>query len=139
MIRYATKNDLKPVFELIKLLSSEEFTYEQFEASFAYNLQNNHILLYVENGEVAGLGVLVIFFPLHHSKKIAEIIEIVTVESARGKGIGKKLLDEMATLAAKNDCANIELASNKKRTDAHRFYEREGLVPTHFKFTKKLI
>lgn len=138
MIRYAVKKDVKIAFELINLLRKDECTFEQFEKCFDYNLQHNHILLFDKNDEILGIGVLAIVYPLHHADKIAEVMEIVTAEGARGKGVGKKILDEMMRLAAQKGCAGIELASNKKRIDAHRFYEREGFIPTHYKFTKEI-
>jgi hypothetical protein len=35
-----------------------------------------------------------------------------------------------------NGCTCIEVGSGKQREDAHRFYEREGFVCDHYKFTK---
>ncbi|WP_010248816.1 GNAT family N-acetyltransferase [Acetivibrio cellulolyticus] len=138
MIRYATIDDMKIAFELTKLLGSDTFTFEEFEKCFIHNLFNNHILLYEENRSVLGLGVLHIFYPLHHSRKIAEIMELVIAGDVRGKGIGKKLLDEMTIIAIQNKCVSIEVASNRKRVDAHRFYKREGFLVSHFKFTKRI-
>ena len=135
-IRYAAAGDVKTAFELIKLLGSDEFSFEEFEVCFEYNLRENFVLLY-EDSEVLGLGVLTVIYPLHHSKKIAEILELVTAENARGKGVGKKLFDAMTELAWQNKCGGIEVASNKIREDAHRFYLREGFNDTHCKLTKK--
>ena len=139
MIRYAEITDLKIVYALINLLGSDVYTYDQFGKSFAYNLINNHILLYETNSEVLGLGVLAISCPLHHGGRIAEVTELVVSEKARGKGIGQKLLDKMKKIAVSNNCVGLEVATSNKRLDAHRFYEREGLAITHYKFTKKLI
>lgn len=138
MIRYANIEDVQIAFELTRLLGSDTFTFGEFEKCFIHNLFNNHILLCEENGSVLGLGVLYIFYPLHHSRKIAEVMELVIAVDARGKGIGKKLLDEMMKIAKQNECVSIEVASNRKRVAAHRFYKREGFLETHFKFTKKI-
>lgn len=138
MIRYAVKEDTRAAYKLVTLLGSDTFTYEQFETCFIYNLINNHIILFEENGDAVGIGMLCIFYPLHHAQKIAEVMELVVMSDTRGKGIGRKLLDEMTKIALNNECAGIELASNKKRIDAHRFYKREGFSDSHLKFTKPL-
>lgn len=44
----------------------------------------------------------------------------------RSEGIGKALLDAARSWAADHGATHIELDSGDARTDAHRFYEREG-------------
>ena len=43
-----------------------------------------------------------------------------------------------AVAAIAQGCVQIELACNTLRTDAHRFYEREGFKRYHYKFSKPL-
>jgi ribosomal protein S18 acetylase RimI-like enzyme len=50
---------------------------------------------------------------------------IVTV-NCRGKGIGRKLVQEAEAIARKRDCYYIMLVSRAQRKDAHRFYESLG-------------
>ncbi|WNL44950.1 GNAT family N-acetyltransferase [Dyella sp. BiH032] len=47
-------------------------------------------------------------------------------ESARGGGIGAMLEARAAALARARGCDRIELHCHARRTDAHRFYERQG-------------
>ena len=138
MIRAASKNDLDAVYGLILQLSDHDFTKVQFESCYHHNLDGNHILVYEENGCVYGCGVLSIQYPLHFSRKKAEIINLIVDANARSRGIGKKILHELVRIAAQNDCVRIEVASNSRRTDAHRFYIREGFDDTHLKLTKGL-
>ena len=42
-------------------------------------------------------------------------------------------------VALENGCVQIELACNRLRTNAHRFYEREGMKNFHCKFPKPLV
>jgi GNAT superfamily N-acetyltransferase len=61
--------------------------------------------------------------------------DLVTDEAARSGGVGAALLAHLEGRAAANGCAVIELDSGRQRTDAHRFYVREGFedVSRHFR------
>ena len=43
----------------------------------------------------------------------------------RGGGIGRKLMAYAIELARERGCRIVQLTTDKRRTDAHRFYERE--------------
>ena len=138
MIRTATKGDLEAVYGLMRQLSRHCFTKKQFEACYFYNLENNRVLVCEENKNICGCAVLNIHYSLHFSRKTAEIVNLIVDESARSRGIGKELLASLEQIAADNDCVCIELGSGKQRSDAHRFYAREGFACNHYKFTKEL-
>lgn len=67
-----------------------------------------------------------------------------TVESVhvsprhRNKRIGEQMMQWAAAQAKARDCVLIQLTSNKKRTDAHRFYERIGFSRSHEGFKRML-
>lgn len=138
IIRYATARDVKKAYLLINQLASDTFTYKDFVVSYRYNLKMNHCLVAEEADELLGLGTLSILHPMHHSSKIAEVLELIVDKNIRGKGIGTKLLKRLTEIAITEKCTGIELASNQKRKEAHQFYEREGFKNTHFKLTKPL-
>lgn len=137
-IQYAKSEDADTVYSLIKMLGSDEFTHAEFLKAYSFNLTAAHCLVATMDDKIVGVGVLSIQYPLHHSKKIGEIVELVVDSEFRSNGVGKALIDEMTQIAMKNQCSGIEVASGQKRTLAHRFYEREGFVKTHYKLTKKL-
>ena len=56
----------------------------------------------------------------------ADVAALVVDEHYRGKGVGKLLLQEAEKWAQQNQMKLIRIRSNAKRTDAHRFYIREG-------------
>lgn len=49
----------------------------------------------------------------------------------RNKRIGEKMMAWAVEMAKQRGCAMVQLTSNKKRTDAHRFYERLGFSRSH--------
>lgn len=73
------------------------------------------------------------------SAECRETEELVVAACARGEGVGKELLQRAISIARAGGCEIIELSSNSARTDAHRFYEREGFKRTHVKLTMALI
>ena len=138
MIRAATKKDSQAVCRLIRQLSPFSFTDEQFEASYGYNLEANHIIVYEENEHICGCGVLSIHYPMQFSRKSAEITALIVDETARNRGVGKELLVFLAKIAVESGCFRLDVATGKQREEALRFYEREGFDASHYKLTKKI-
>src|SRR5690348_5327779 len=62
--------------------------------------------------------------------------DLVTTSSARAGGHGRILLRHLRRIAATSGCSELDLDSGTHRTDAHRFYFREGLVITSFHFRR---
>lgn len=64
--------------------------------------------------------------------------DLVTDEAHRSRGIGRTLLQHLERLARGLQCDVLALDSGTQRTEAHRFYFREGLVIPAFCFRKTL-
>jgi len=139
MIRSATVTDAPAVYNLMRQLSSHDFSWTQFEACYLHNLQTSYILVNEENRQINGCGILCIQYLLHFSIKTAEIINLIVDENARSQGIGRALIETMEQIAHENGCEFIEVASGKHRQDAHRFYAREGFTSNHIKFRKAVL
>ena len=59
-------------------------------------------------------------------------IEVVHVtEPMRNHGIGGEMMRWALARCREKGCGMVQLTSNKKRTDAHRFYERLGFLKSH--------
>jgi PhnO protein len=126
------------VFNLIRQLSSHDFTKEQFDDCYLYNLEKGRVLVYEKDNIICGCLVFNIHYHLHYSRKSAEIVNLIVDENCRNHGIGKKLFMFFEQIVIDNGCVCIDVNSNKFREDAHRFYEREGFMSTHYKLTKEL-
>jgi len=50
---------------------------------------------------------------------------------ARRRGIGEAMMRFAIDEARRRGCHRVQLTSNKRRRDAHRFYERLGFVASH--------
>jgi len=64
--------------------------------------------------------------------------DLVSDERERSSGVGKALLDYLKGVAEQRGCDHFVLDSGCQRTQAHKFYFREGLAITAFHFTRKL-
>jgi len=140
VIRPAQKTDFKIIYDFINLLENTIFPEDVQRDLFLKNLQNEHIiyLLAFEDDVSAGFISCHAQFLLHHAALIGEIQEMIVAENFRSKGVGKLLMHTLVELARSKNIVQLEVTSGKRRTEAHRFYVREGFAETHFKFTRAL-
>lgn len=139
-LRPASLADTDAVYGLIGELKQKEYDRNAFAAGFAANLNNpqQRYQLAEVNGEIVGLIGIQIMFPLNLNCWIGEIQELVVLPQMRGLNVGQRLLAWAEDEARQNGASLMELSSGKVRTDAHRFYQREGYEQSHFRFKKTL-
>jgi GNAT superfamily N-acetyltransferase len=59
-------------------------------------------------------------------------IEAVSVEpELRNRGVGGRMMRWAIERARERGCSRVQLTSNKRRADAHRFYQRLGFQRPH--------
>lgn len=148
-IRPATEADLPRIVELLAQLSPEDPDREDTSSPLPYNYhlvfremaQGKQRLLVAESRrKIVGTLVLVVVPNLSHKGTPFGIIENVVVdEKHRSKGIGEALIIHAVDAARKAGCYKVVLTSNKRRTDAHRFYERLGFAQSHAAFRINLM
>lgn len=63
-----------------------------------------------------------------HTGRYLEVEELVTAEADRSRGYGRALLAWIAAYARAQQCRQLRLVSGVQRSDAHRFYAREGMA-----------
>jgi GNAT superfamily N-acetyltransferase len=63
--------------------------------------------------------------------------DLLVDKDRRSEGVGALLLRAAAGWARERGCTHLELSSGASRLDAHRFYEREGMIRS-FAFTLHL-
>ncbi|MFD4988077.1 GNAT family N-acetyltransferase [Streptomyces sp. NPDC058374] len=64
--------------------------------------------------------------------------DLVTAEASRSTGVGRELVAYLEERARELGCRVLDLDSGTQRTDAHRFYLREGFAIRSFHFAKLL-
>jgi GNAT superfamily N-acetyltransferase len=85
-----------------------------------------------EDGVVVGCMQISILPGLaRRGAKRAQFESVRIAGSQRGTGLGTRMVAEGVRLAREAGCTLIELASDKSRHDAHRFWERQGFKASH--------
>lgn len=130
----------RAIYQLICELEQKELPYQRFSEIYYQQIQDSryYCLVYEYNGSVVAALNLRMEEQLHHTERIAEILEFSVAESCRGKGVGKEMFDRACQMARKRGCSQIEAATNQLREGAHRFYLREDMHNFHYKFSKRL-
>jgi len=141
ILRRATAADLPAV---IRLLADDELGRKResaderdYAASFAEIERdpNNMVLVIDIGGEVGGCAQLTIIPGLGRMGIRRGQIESVRVASGRrGQGLGRWLMQELIGAARRHGCGIVQLTSDRRRHDAHRFYESLGFTASHLGF-----
>jgi GNAT superfamily N-acetyltransferase len=91
----------------------------------------------IEGTEVAGVAVYRLYENTFTGTQLY-VDDLVTDEKRRSTGVGRTLLGHLERKARALGFDNLSLDSGTQRTQAHKFYFREGMVVTSFHFGKKL-
>jgi GNAT superfamily N-acetyltransferase len=114
-----------------------------YEAAFAeIDRDPAHVLVVAETaaGAVAGTMQLSVLPGLaRRGSRRAQIEAVRVAESHRGQGLGSAMIGWAVAEATRRGCALVQLTTDKRRPDAHRFYERLGFVASHEGMKLRLI
>jgi GNAT superfamily N-acetyltransferase len=92
----------------------------------------NRLLVALEGEAVVGCLQLTVIAGLSRQGLTRAQLEGVRVAKARrGSGIGEALMRHAIALARAEGCGLVQLTTDRRRGDAHRFYERLGFVASH--------
>lgn len=139
-IRKARKEDLDSVYRMVCELEEEELNRDEFENIFKNNLDSKDVYYVVAEvkKKVVGFISLHVQKILHHTGAVAEVQELFVEFDLRGQGVGKKLVKYVEKIAQERGCKLFEVACRLKSESAHKFYQREGFLKSHYKFTSKI-
>jgi GNAT superfamily N-acetyltransferase len=141
-IRPARRSDLPALIALLQQLSLDDpredpAALSSYEAAF-HDIESGGrqtVLVAEDYGVVVGTASFIVIPNLSHVGRPYAVVEDVVVDaSRRSRGIGEALMLRTVELAKAAGCYKLVLTSNRRRTDAHRFYERLGFAPSHFGF-----
>ena len=132
------ESDATAVKALLEELEGRAFDQEIFTRIYAEYLAVPLTLLYVAVGsetEIVGFISCKGQSLLHHEGLVFEIQELIVTAAHQGKGLGRKLIAELKPDLEKLGAISLEVTSNKRRKEAHAFYQSVGFLNSHEKFT----
>jgi len=140
-IRRGAETDLPRIVELLSQLALDDDRDspadplpENYRAAFLQvQADPRQRLLVADVGErVMATATLGIVPNLSYRGRPWAFVEGLVVDSSvRGKGYGEALVRYAIEEARRAGCYKVSLTSNKRRSEAHRFYEKLGFVATH--------
>ncbi|GAA4591365.1 GNAT superfamily N-acetyltransferase [Actinoplanes octamycinicus] len=93
---------------------------------------HNELIVAVQDGEVVGTCQLTYLPGLSRGGAWRMQVEAVRIHAGRrGRGLGAEMMRWTIERARERGCRMVQLTSDKKRVDAHRFYERLGFARSH--------
>jgi len=107
---------------------------ERFDAlcTSAYNA----VLVAEAQGSIVGLVSVHSFEMLHRPGRLGRITALVVASSARGHGVGTRLLKAAEDHLQNCGCTVLEVTSGDQRADAHAFYAARGYHEKRVRFVK---
>lgn len=115
-----------------------------YRAAFDEMLADSRIEFFVARS-ASGNGVAVGYIVMEFSRTLsgfgmrrATLHSVFVAASMRGKQIGGLMVAEAEKRARARGAARLDLASDKRRLDAHRFYRTLGYAQSHEGFSKSL-
>ena len=88
------------------------------------------------DGKVVGIITGHVLHAIHKTDLVAMLTALVVLDSARGLGVGKRLVAHMEQWARDRGAHTISLTSALRRTEAHEFYRTLGYAHTGLRLAK---
>lgn len=144
-LRRAVREDLPALVALLAddVLGAtrESADLRPYERAFAaVDADPAHVLVVAEvDGEVVGTLQLTVLPGLSRRGALRAQLEAVRVAAPhRSSGLGGALVTWAGEEARRRGCALVQLTTDARREDAHRFYARLGYEPSHVGFKRPL-
>ena len=123
---------------LIAQLGYEVTGAEVVERLALLEAEGRTVLVAELDGAVVGCLSTSVMRVLHRPAPVGRISMMVVDEAVRSRGIGAQLVRAAEELLAAQGCYMVEVTSNIRRTEAHRFYERLGYDRTSVRLAREL-
>jgi GNAT superfamily N-acetyltransferase len=133
-----TEQDWDQVYDLLIQLRTE-LSKEEY-IGFLKDMKNEgyRVFCLYERKDLVSLAGVIIRTNFYAQRHVF-VYDLVTAESARSKGYGRKLLEYVEEWGRHQGCGMIGLDSGLQRKDAHRFYEEAmKFKKSSFAFRKDL-
>ena len=129
-IRLATEQDVEGAIRLMAQLGYPALSLHMFAETYHSVLRHPAMTVLVcesDDGELVGLATLSRRPQLRLTADLITIDEFVVADNARGRGVGRALLEHIKAMARKAGARRLELNTNRARESYRRaFYIKNG-------------
>ena len=124
------------LLEQLTIIEKEKISYNDFEI-FVNNLSHLHSIIVIEcNNKIIASGTLLIENKIiHNMGKVGHIEDIVTDVHYRGKGLGRKIIENLLKFCQEENCYKVILNCSEENTG---FYEKNGFFKKEIEMVKYL-
>lgn len=141
-IRKASRDDLSAIVAMLaddalglaREVVSDPVDRRYVEAFEAIDRDENQMLAVAVSEEGQVIGCLQVSFIPGLSRLglwRGQIESVRVAGQARGRGIGREMMVWAIETCRKRGCRLVQLTSDRRREDAHRFYEKLGFENSH--------
>ena len=140
-IREARRGDLE---EIVALLADDEIgrtreevadalpsAYAEAFDEIAADPRNRVLVAEVDGAVGAVLQLTLTRYLTYRGGRRGQIEGVRVAPHARGRGIGRRLVEQAVAEAEAEGCHLVQLTTDKRRTEARTFYESLGFVASH--------
>ncbi len=128
-IRLARASDAEAVASLSRELGYENSLEEMHDRLQRLDGNPDHVVFVACTSDRNVVGWVDVYVSFHlQTGASAEIGGLVVGEGARSRGVGRLLVAQAETWARSKGMTHMRVRSNVKRSEAHRFYERENYI-----------
>lgn len=139
LFRTATRDDLPAVVALLAddvlgKARDHAVVDPAYEAGFdAIEADPRNTLLVADDGGEVVACLQLTYIPGlgRHGAERAQVEAVRVRSDRRGSGLGTQLMQWVVEQARQRGCALVQLTTDRRRAEAHRFYERLGFEATH--------
>jgi predicted N-acetyltransferase YhbS len=111
---------------------------ERLAARLARLPATTTVLVAEDGGEVVGLAALDVRVYLEHDEPRGRVIAFIVRSDARGRSIGRALMDAVESQARRAGATDLHVSSGTERVDGHAAYRALGFAETGVRFGKPL-
>jgi GNAT superfamily N-acetyltransferase len=136
IVRPAAPGDVGAIAALLGELGYP-VEHERLAARLA-RLPDTTTVLVADDGDVVGMAALDVRQGIEHEEPRGRLVAFVVREHARGRGVGRALLDAIEEAARAAGSPDLHVTSAAHRGHAHAAYLALGFEQTGLRFGKRL-
>ena len=133
IIRFATKNDIFALSELLSELFSQELEFtvnkklqEKGLLTILENENIGNILIVSINEEIVAMVNILYTISTALGTKVAILEDMIVSKNFQNQNIGSELLKYAIEVAKNKGCKRITLLTDNDNSPAHKFYKKSG-------------